>query len=81
MQTKKDHLERAELIDAYRVFPRLFFSAYIFLFVYSAIWAMALPVLSVAQAGLVGSIITAGAAWFKFYNDTGRTYEPAAKEE
>lgn len=71
---KEEHLEIAELIDAYRVFPRIFFLVYIFLSIYACTWAMSLAVLSAPQAGLVGTIVTSGAAWFKFYNDTGRQY-------
>jgi hypothetical protein len=71
---KQHWLDLAELIDAYRVFPRLFFGAYIFLFIYSGLWALSLPALTAPQAGLVGTIITAGAAWFKFYNESGRSY-------
>ena len=68
------HMELAELIDAYRIFPRLFFGVYLFLLVYSGIWAMALPVISTTQAGLFGGILTAGAVWWKFYVDTGRNW-------
>jgi len=67
-------MELAELIDAYRIFPRLFFGVYLFLLVYSGIWAWSLPVLSVTQAGLFGGLLTAGAAWWKFYVDTGRDW-------
>jgi hypothetical protein len=74
MNIREKHLLIAELIDAYRIFPRIFFGAYIFLFIYAGMWAMSLPALSATQAGLVGTIITAGAAWSKFYNDTGREY-------
>lgn len=72
--TKQEKLDRAEVIDALRIFPRIFFGAYIVLFLCAGFWAMSLPVLSATQAALVGTIITAGAAWSKFYNDTGREY-------
>jgi hypothetical protein len=71
---KQARLDLAEEIDAFRIFPRLFFGAYIVLFLCAGFWAMSLPVLSATQAALVGTIITAGAAWSKFYNDTGRQY-------
>ncbi len=71
---KQKWIDIAEVIDALRVFPRLFFGSYIVLFMYSAMWAMSLTVLTMAQAGLVATIIGAGAAWFGLYNSTGRRY-------
>jgi len=42
---------------------------------WSGIWAMGLAELSIAQAGLVSTIIGAGAAWFKIYVSSGRQYK------
>jgi len=57
----------ARMLDAYRIFPRLFIMAYIVLLMYSSIWYMALLAPSVAQTGFVSTVIGAGAAWFGLY--------------
>ena len=72
---KQKWLDLAEIIDAYRIFPRLFFGSYIALFLWTGIWATTLPVLSATQVGLVGTLTTVGAAWFNMYVKTGRKYE------
>ena len=59
------HLARA--VDAWRIFPRLFLTVYIFLFYYSTMWFMSLPDPSLEQSGLISIIVGAGAAWFGLY--------------
>ena len=59
------HLARA--IDAWRIFPRLFLSVYIFLLYYSVMWFMELPEPTLEQSGLISIIVGAGAAWFGLY--------------
>jgi len=76
---KQYWIDLAEIIDAWRVFPRIFFGAYIILFIISALWIMALPVVSVEQAGFAAAIVTAGAAWFNMYVKSGRTYKEKEK--
>lgn len=61
----------AHMIDSYRVFPRLFFGAYIILLLMSSSWFMALAAPTATQAGFVGTIIGAGAAWFGLYVNSG----------
>jgi len=63
------HLARA--VDAWRIFPRVFITTYIYLLYKSTIWFMALPDPNNAQAGLISVIVGAGAAWFGLYCGSG----------
>ena len=62
------HLARA--IDAWRIFPRVFITTYIFLLYKVVIWYMALGNPSMEQSGLVSIVVGAGAAWFGLYTGT-----------
>lgn len=57
----------AKIIDAWRIFPRIFISVYLFLLYESTVWFMALENPTTDQFGLVSVIIGAGAAWFGLY--------------
>jgi|TARA_R100000995_G_scaffold79396_2_gene50458 hypothetical protein len=59
------HLAKA--VDAWRIFPRMFLSVYIFLLYYSVMWFMELPEPNLEQSGLISIIVGAGAAWFGLY--------------
>ena len=61
----------AHMIDQYRIFPRIFITAYILLLGYSSFWFMALLAPTAAQTGFVSTIIGAGAAWFGLYVNSG----------
>jgi len=63
---KSIHLAKA--VDAWRIFPRLFLSVYMFLLYYSTMWFMDLPEPSLEQSGLISIIVGAGAAWFGRYS-------------
>ena len=65
------HLARA--VDAWRIFPRLFLTVYIFLLYYSTMWFMSLPDPSLEQSGLISIIVGAGAAWFGLYAGTSNS--------
>lgn len=72
--TKARLLDFAELLDAFRVFPRLFVGGY---FIYSAkvgLWAMSLPDLTTSQATFVTAIIGLTVPMTAFYMQTGRTW-------
>jgi len=74
--TKKENkfqtiIDLAKAVDAWRIFPRVFISIYIYLLYKVSIWFMALPEPNNAQAGLVSVIVGAGAAWFGLYAGTG----------
>lgn len=66
---KSIYLARA--VDAWRPFPRLFITIYIYL-LYSVIeWYTALPDPSMEQSGLISVVVGAGAAWFGLYVGSG----------
>jgi len=64
-------VDLAKAIDAWRIFPRVFISTYIYLLYKVTVWFMALPDPNNAQAGLVSVVVGAGAAWFGLYAGTG----------
>jgi len=64
-------IDLAKAIDAWRIFPRVFISTYIYLLYKVTIWFMSLPDPNNAQAGLVSVVVGAGAAWFGLYAGTG----------
>ena len=68
---KSIHLAKA--VDAWRIFPRLFLSVYMFLLYYSTMWVMDLPEPSLEQSGLISIIVGAGAAWFGLYAGTSNS--------
>ena len=59
------HLARA--VDAWRIFPRVFITTYIFLLYKVVVWYMELPNPTMEQSGLVSIVVGAGAAWFGLY--------------
>jgi len=73
------HLARA--VDAWRIFPRLFLTVYIFLLYYSTMWFMSLPDPSLEQSGLISIIVVAGAAWFGLYAGTSNSSKGFKGEE
>ena len=62
----------AQAVDAWRIFPRVFLSVYIFLLYYSTMWFMDLPEPNLEQSGLISVIVGAGAAWFGLYAGTSK---------
>ena len=59
--------EIPEMLDNWRVVPRLLITLYGIVFYQTMNWFMALPVPNNAQAGFVSVIVGAGAAWFGLY--------------
>ena len=59
------HMARA--VDAWRIFPRVFLTTYIYLLYKVVLWYMALPSPTMEQSGLVSIVVGAGAAWFGLY--------------
>ena len=59
------HLARA--VDAWRIFPRVFITTYIYLLYKVVVWYMELPAPTMEQSGLVSIVVGAGAAWFGLY--------------
>lgn len=61
----------AQAIDAWRPFPRVFISMYIYLVYKVVIWYTELPDPSMEQSGLISVVVGAGAAWFGLYLGSG----------
>lgn len=59
-------------LDLWRVWPRAFILFYFWLCMQTAVWFMDLPDPTNAQAGFAGAVISAGAAWFGLYVNSGR---------
>ena len=64
------HLART--IDAWRIFPRIFISTYIYLLYKCVVWDMKLPDPTLEQSGLISVVVGAGAAWFGLYAGTSK---------
>ena len=64
-------LQFADVIDAYRLFPRAFIGTYLYLLIQTTQWFMTLPEPNASQAGLISVVVGAGAAWFGLYTSTG----------
>jgi len=57
----------------WRLFPRGFILFYFWLCTETALWFMGLPIPSASQAAFATTIISAGAAWFGLYVNSGNT--------
>ena len=64
-------LDLAEVLDAYRLFPRAFISVYMYLLIQTVDWFMTIPDPNASQAGLISVVVGAGAAWIGLYTSTG----------
>jgi hypothetical protein len=65
-------LDLAAAVDAWRPFPRIFLSTYIYLLYLSFEWFIGLENPNTQQAGLISVVIGAGAAWFGLYVNSGK---------
>ncbi len=66
-------MSNGDWIRKYRVFPRLFAVFYLYVMWEVVNWAMQQADLSNAQAAFAASVVTAAAAFFKFYVETGKS--------
>ena len=64
------HLAKA--IDAWRIFPRVFITTYIYLLYKVVIWYMNIADPTLEQSGLVSIVVGAGAAWFGLYTGSSK---------
>jgi len=64
-------MEFAEVLDAYRIFPRAFIVTYMVILLKTINWFMTLPDPNASQAGLISVVVGAGAAWFGLYTSSG----------
>ncbi len=71
---KQKLLDFAEILDAYRVVPRMFMGLYGWMSLEVVTWFMVLDNPNGSQAALVSTVVGAGAAWFGFYANTGRKW-------
>ena len=62
----------SQMIDAWRIFPRLFLSVYIYLLYFCTMWFMDLEVPTLEQSGLISIVVGAGAEWFGLYAGTAK---------
>ena len=71
----KAALRWAEVIDAYRVWPRALITLYGVVAFRVTIWFMGLDDPNAAQSAFVSTIWGASAAWFGLYVNTGRRWK------
>ena len=64
-------MNNGDWIKKYRIFPRAFAVFYLVILYNVTDWAMQLTEMSNAQAAFVASVVTAAAAFFKFYVESG----------
>jgi hypothetical protein len=61
----------ANTIDSFRPWSKALLTIYMFLLYDTTTWFMALEEPTVAQAGLISTIVGVGAAWFGLYVNSG----------
>ena len=66
-------IDLARAVDAWRIFPRVFISTYIYLLYKVTIWFMGVEDPTIAQSGLVSIVVGAGAAGFGLYAGTSKS--------
>lgn len=64
-------IDLARAVDAWRPWPRLFISIYIYILYRTIEWFLALPSPTMEQAGLISVVTGIGAAWFGLYVKSG----------
>ena len=64
-------IDLARAIDAWRVFPRIFISAFIILFFTCTFWFTGLVEPTLMQSNFVIAVWGTGAAWFGLYVNSG----------
>ena len=62
----------AQMVDSWRIFPRLFLTVYIILLYKCVIWYMNLQAPTMEQSGLISIVVGAGAAWFGLYTGSSK---------
>lgn len=72
---KQFFLDTAEVIDAWRVFPRFFVLGYGVISFKLVEWAMSLPSMSIEQTSLVTIVTGLCVPMLNFYMQTGRDWK------
>ena len=62
----------SQMVDSWRIFPRMFLSVYIYLLYFCTMWFMELDAPTMEQSGLISIVVGAGAAWFGLYAGTAK---------
>jgi hypothetical protein len=75
LRSKQSWLDAAELVDAYRVFPRVFVLAYLYGLNVILRWAIALPDISIQQSGFISLVAATFPFVLNFYMQTGRDWQ------
>lgn len=71
---KERMLDWAEIIDAYRVIPRILVGGYGLLIFYISVWFMGLPSPNAPQSAFVSTVWGAAIGITGFYVSTGRKW-------
>jgi len=71
---KYQALNIAEIVDAFRIIPRIILIGYVYMLYSSTVWFMNLPDPSGSQSAFVATLWGAAAAITGFYNMTGRAW-------
>ena len=66
-------IDLANMVDQWRIFPRIFITTYIYLLYRVTVWYMALDAPTMEQSGLVSVVVGAGAAWFGLYTGSSKS--------
>jgi len=69
-------MEFADVLDAYRIFPRAFITVYMYILIQTIQWFMEVPDPNASQAGLISVVVGAGAAWFGLYTSSSSARNP-----
>lgn len=72
---KEKWLTAAEIVDAFRLVPRLLLLGFAVVSFKAFIWATGLEELSATQLGLVTAIWGAATVWLTFYLNSGRKWD------
>lgn len=64
-------MDTVDYMRKYRVFPVLFSFFYAYLMIKTFEWYTLLTIPDVGQSGFAGAVMASGAAWFKFYVESG----------
>jgi len=78
---KQQLLDGAELLDAYRVFPRIFVGLYIAGLSHVLAWAISLDDISMQQAGFISIVSGTFPFVLNFYMQTGRQWQKENQHE
>lgn len=75
MLNKEHMLSYAELIDAYRLIPRLLLIGYAYMLYSTTVWFMSLQEPLGSQSAVIATVWGAAAGITGFYNMTGRKWD------